>query len=117
MDTKAKLFFLCGKMAAGKSTLARDLAERENAILLEWYSPKVLEAEINRSSTFLGVAESGSHGIVGMVTAYSDGDILSIARLYVLPELQGQGIGEALMGRELPYVSSSTESPTRCRRT
>ena len=29
-----KLFFLCGKMAAGKSTLARDLARRENAVLL-----------------------------------------------------------------------------------
>ena len=26
--------FLCGKMAAGKSTLARELAEREHAILL-----------------------------------------------------------------------------------
>jgi predicted kinase len=34
MSTSAKLMFLCGKMAAGKSTLARDLAERENAILL-----------------------------------------------------------------------------------
>jgi predicted kinase len=30
----AKLLFLCGKMAAGKSTLARDLARREHAILL-----------------------------------------------------------------------------------
>ena len=30
----AKLFFFCGKMAAGKSTLARRLAERENAVLL-----------------------------------------------------------------------------------
>ena len=30
----AKLFFLCGKMAAGKSTLARELARRENAVLL-----------------------------------------------------------------------------------
>jgi predicted kinase len=29
-----KLVFLCGKMAAGKSTLARGLAERERAILL-----------------------------------------------------------------------------------
>jgi predicted kinase len=34
MNTFAKLIFLCGKMAAGKSTLARDLAKRENAILL-----------------------------------------------------------------------------------
>ena len=32
--TSAKLLFLCGKMAAGKSTLARELARRENAILL-----------------------------------------------------------------------------------
>src|SRR6266853_1591954 len=34
MNTSAKLIFLCGKMAAGKSTLAKDLAKRENAILL-----------------------------------------------------------------------------------
>ena len=34
MTTSAKLMFLCGKMAAGKSTLARDLAERENTVLL-----------------------------------------------------------------------------------
>jgi predicted kinase len=34
MNTSVKLMFLCGKMAAGKSTLARDLAARENAILL-----------------------------------------------------------------------------------
>jgi predicted kinase len=34
MSTDARLIFLCGKMAAGKSTLARDLAKRENAILL-----------------------------------------------------------------------------------
>jgi len=34
MDRKAKLLFLCGKMAAGKSTLSRELAERENAVLL-----------------------------------------------------------------------------------
>jgi len=29
MSTSAKLIFFCGKMAAGKSTLARDLAARE----------------------------------------------------------------------------------------
>jgi predicted kinase len=34
MSTPAKLIFLCGKMAAGKSTLARDLADAENAVLL-----------------------------------------------------------------------------------
>jgi predicted kinase len=34
MSTSAKLMFLCGKMASGKSTLAKDLAQREHAILL-----------------------------------------------------------------------------------
>ena len=34
MRASAKLIFLCGKMAAGKSTLARNLAVRENAVLL-----------------------------------------------------------------------------------
>jgi len=34
MTGSAKLIFLCGKMAAGKSTLARELANRENAVLL-----------------------------------------------------------------------------------
>jgi len=34
MSAPAKLIFLCGKMAAGKSTLARDLAERHGAVLL-----------------------------------------------------------------------------------
>jgi shikimate kinase len=34
MCRKAKLLFLCGKMAAGKSTLSRELAARKNAVLL-----------------------------------------------------------------------------------
>jgi predicted kinase len=34
MSTRATLIFLCGKMAAGKSTLARELAQRQNAVLL-----------------------------------------------------------------------------------
>jgi predicted kinase len=33
-NTSAKLMFFCGKMAAGKSTVARNLAVRENAVLL-----------------------------------------------------------------------------------
>ncbi|UXI70310.1 AAA family ATPase [Tahibacter amnicola] len=35
MRNAAKLHFFCGKMAAGKSTLARDLAAAEGAVLLE----------------------------------------------------------------------------------
>ena len=41
MNNKTTLHFFCGKMAAGKSTLAKTLAEKHNAILLvedEWLS-------------------------------------------------------------------------------
>lgn len=34
MKQPGKLFFFCGKMAAGKSTLAREIARREDAVLL-----------------------------------------------------------------------------------
>lgn len=33
-ERKAKLFFFCGKMGAGKSTRARELAAQEHAVLL-----------------------------------------------------------------------------------
>jgi predicted kinase len=41
MSSQAKLIVFCGKMAAGKSTLSRALAEREQAVLLvqdDWLS-------------------------------------------------------------------------------
>ena len=63
----------------------------------EWHSPKLLEAEIGRHSTFAGVARDPSAGVVGMVTAHSRDELLIIARLYVLPEFQRQGIGERLI--------------------
>lgn len=34
MDTEATLYFFCGKMAAGKSTLARQIAQEKNMIIL-----------------------------------------------------------------------------------
>ncbi|NMF61316.1 AAA family ATPase [Brasilonema octagenarum] len=34
MKQRGKLFFFCGKMAAGKSSLAREIARREDAVLV-----------------------------------------------------------------------------------
>ena len=51
----ATLIFFCGKMAAGKSTLARELAQREQAILLaqdEWLE-QLYPGEIREFSDFL----------------------------------------------------------------
>jgi thymidine kinase len=33
-EDRAKLYFMCGKMAAGKSTHAKELAQTRNAVLL-----------------------------------------------------------------------------------
>ena len=41
MGGQAKLIFFCGKMAAGKSTLSKELAAQEQAVLLvqdQWLS-------------------------------------------------------------------------------
>jgi ribosomal protein S18 acetylase RimI-like enzyme len=62
-----------------------------------WHSAKVFETEINQQSTFFGVAENSLQEIVGMVTAHSREDLLFIARLYVLPGFQRQGIGGRLI--------------------
>jgi len=40
MATQAKLIFLCGKMAAEKSTLAIDLAKQKDAMLMEHLPPR-----------------------------------------------------------------------------
>lgn len=55
MSTSTKLIFLCGKMAAGKSTLAKELAERENAVLLvqDEFLEKLFPGEITDISGFL----------------------------------------------------------------
>jgi predicted kinase len=48
MKQRGKLFFFCGKMAAGKSTLAGKIAEQEDAILLvqDEFLTKLFSAEI-----------------------------------------------------------------------
>ena len=54
MKPSVKLMFMCGKMAAGKSTLARDLAERQHAVLLvqdEWLGT-LFPGEIGDIPTF-----------------------------------------------------------------
>jgi ribosomal protein S18 acetylase RimI-like enzyme len=67
------------------------------AAAAEWHSPKLLEADVRSGSTFAGVARDSSAGVVGMVTAHSHDELLVIARLYVLPAFQRQGIGRMLL--------------------
>jgi len=55
MNNKTTLHFFCGKMAAGKSTLAKELAEKHKAILLvedDWLS-ELYPDEITTISEYL----------------------------------------------------------------
>jgi predicted kinase len=58
MNEETTLHFFCGKMAAGKSTLARKLAEENNAILLvedEWLA-QIFPDEISTISDYIKYA-------------------------------------------------------------
>ena len=81
-----------------RDTYSTFLSEASIAkVTSEWHSPRVLEAEIARPSTYIGVATSARNGIVAMISAHSQGEVLFVARMYVLPEFQRQGIGERMM--------------------
>ena len=71
MNTSAKLIFLCGKMAAGKSTLARDLAERHNAIRLEQdeFLDKLFPGEITDIRGFMDRSSRLRHALTPHVCA------------------------------------------------
>jgi ribosomal protein S18 acetylase RimI-like enzyme len=58
---------------------------------------KVTEAEVIRPSAYTGVATSSSNEVVGMISAHSQGEVLHVSRVYVLPEFQRRGIGGRLM--------------------
>lgn len=63
-----------------------------------WHSPETLAAEIENERVFFNVAKNEQGEIVGLVTAGRPSEeIVYIARLYVLPGHQRQGIGARLM--------------------
>ncbi|HLO47976.1 MAG TPA: ATP-binding protein [Kamptonema sp.] len=55
MKQRGKLFFFCGKMAAGKSTLAREIAQREDAVLVvqDEFLSKLFPGEVVDIPTFI----------------------------------------------------------------
>ena len=84
--------------ATWRDTYAHFMSEAAIAkVTAEWHSPSRLEAEVARPSTYIAVAMSSSHDVVGMISAHSQGEVLFVARVYVLPEFQRRGIGERLM--------------------
>lgn len=55
MSTRATLHFLCGKMASGKTTLSRRLADEHRAVLIGWdvWLQRLFPVEISSFDDFL----------------------------------------------------------------
>ncbi len=90
-----------------RSFLSESVIKR---VTSEWHSPQTLRNEIDRDSTYMGVAKS-DHDIVAMITAHQDGLLLYVSRLYVLPAYQRQGIGYSLL--EASYSAFPTTERVR----
>ena len=64
----------------------------------EWHHPDIVRRQISDPNVLFLVARTDTGILVGIATAMASGDgaILSMLRLYVLPDYQGQGIGSQL---------------------
>ena len=63
-----------------------------------WHSPETLAAEIENERVFFSVAKNEQGEVIGLVTAGRPSEeVVYIARLYVLPGHQRQGIGGKLL--------------------
>jgi ribosomal protein S18 acetylase RimI-like enzyme len=91
-----------------RDTYATFLSEASiEKVTAEWHSPGALEAEVVRPSTYIGVAASDPSEIIGTISAHSQGEVLFVARMYVLPTFQRQGIGERMLNeacRAFPHT-------------
>ena len=79
----AKLFFLCGKMAAEKSTLARGLAHREHAMLLvpdEWLG-RLYPVEIIDVPAFITYSSRLNDALTPHICAMIGRGVSIVARL------------------------------------
>ena len=71
-----------------------------------WHSPETLSAEIKNERVFFNVAKNEQGEIIGLLTAGRPSEeVIYIARLYVLPGHQRQGIGAKLLDACVTYFS------------
>jgi len=81
--------------------------EQISNLLQHIYSPSNLESEM-RGGHFFWLAHE-ENAPVGFASAYREADIVWLRKLYVLPEMQGRGIGKALVAQVLAAFPAGRE--------
>ncbi|TPN48758.1 MULTISPECIES: GNAT family N-acetyltransferase [unclassified Mesorhizobium] len=72
--------------------------ERVTAITEEWHSIAALKARLTKPNSEFLVADDGKRiGGVAFAESVDGGDLVVLKQLYVLPTLQGRGIGGMLL--------------------
>ncbi len=84
-------------------------ADELNGIALELHDAAALRRQISDPRVRFLVARAGGSAIVGIATVVQSEDetMVSVLRLYVLPEYQGQGIGTKLLNDALAGFPST----------
>ena len=119
MKRAAKLMFLCGKMAAGKSTLARDLAEREEAVLLvqDDFLESLWPGEITDMHEFFDRSARLKHALAPHICALLSQGISVVLDFPGNTKAQRAWFRElferSCVGHELHFVDASDD---RCKR-
>jgi ribosomal protein S18 acetylase RimI-like enzyme len=74
-----------------------------NAVAQEWHYPDRLRRQMSNPRVGFSLARTDTGALVGVATVKrsDDGATVSVLRLYVLPDYQGQGIGSQLLDRSL----------------
>ena len=74
-----------------------------SAIAQEWHHPDRLRRQMSSPHVGFHLARTDTGALVGVATVNrsDDGATVSVLRLYVLPDHQGQGIGSQLLNRSL----------------
>ena len=74
-----------------------------SAVAQEWHHPDRLRRQMSDPHVGFLLARTNTGGLVGVATVKQsdDGATVSVLRLYVLSDYQGQGIGSQLLNRAL----------------
>jgi ribosomal protein S18 acetylase RimI-like enzyme len=74
-----------------------------STVAQEWHHPDRLRQQVSDPRVGFLLARTDAGALVGVATVQrsDDGATVSVLRLYVLPDFQGQGIGSQLLNRAL----------------